>query len=475
MDLTPDQIAKLTNLGITVPPTSNTPTTPNVAPSPAPEAPPELASVRADRCVRPSPETLSNPTQTDINNSIPDQNTTTNAQSLGNSDNSPSISTPKEPLLTTKATVIPLLSISGLTLLSLGGLILLKTKDSSLPAEVPSSVRDAGGPSISNPNSSSDISPTQVPKSIQHYLLTSQQYFTQALQSQQSSSSDTVNLLNQSLLAATDAIKSFPGDYRGFQQRGKIYLTLIDSQPQIIDQAIADLSTAYTLNPSSAETTRDLASLYARKGDANNTIGFLARTVAIEPTKAQNFYDLAKLQQQAGQIADAVQTLTQLSTIISDPTQQAQIDSEKKSLESLLAQSNTCTGGPACPPSPSISKPALPSPSTSNPTINLQSPLIQADSGTGLIIAAPETSKNISVANQTDSNALSGSATLVAGTPSTTIQNTNINSTSQVYLTLTKGGKNQTLKVLSKSAGSFVAGFDTPLNETVEFKYWIIN
>jgi hypothetical protein len=169
--------------------------------------------------------------------------------------------------------VFPLLSISGLTLLSFGGLVLLKSK-----GQTTTSISSINNVSSSNVS----VTPTQVPKSIQHYLLTSQQYFSQAVSQQSTNSSSTVDLLNNSILAATEAIKEFPDDYRGYQQRGTIYQALIDSKPDLIDQSISDFATAFKLNSSSAEVTRSLATLYAKKGDANKTILYLKQTVSLE-------------------------------------------------------------------------------------------------------------------------------------------------------------------------------------------------
>ena len=181
---------------------------------------------------------------------------------------------------TSKTNLLPLFSISGLTLLSIGGLILLKSKDSAvITPQTVSPVRspqDAGGP-------------TQVPKSIQHYLLASQQYFTQALEAQSSCMGSSggcpsiINYLNQSITAASDAIKSSPSDYRGFEQRARIYQALLDSQPQLIDASISDYQQAQKLNPNSANLTRQLASLYAKKGDLQNTLTYLSATVTLEP------------------------------------------------------------------------------------------------------------------------------------------------------------------------------------------------
>jgi tetratricopeptide (TPR) repeat protein len=359
--------------------------------------------------------------------------------------------------------VFPLLSISGLTLLSFSGIVLLKNKSSTIATT-----------NIKQPIPNADVTPTQVPKSIQHYLLTSQQLFSQALQLQQQNSptpasgQSTIDLLNQSILAATEAIKEFPQDYRGYQQRGKIYQSLIDSNPKLIDQSISDVSTAQKLNPTSSDITHTLASLYAKKGDAQNTILYLNQTVSLDPTQAQNFYDLAKIQQQAGFIADALNTYNRLVTLITDPTQKSQIETEKSALEKIIAQNPNLKNNSASPSTPTL-------PQNSDLKDSLDSPTIQAMGNGGLIVAAPEEINKIEVKNQTDSNSLSGNAILSSGQKEISISNSNISSASQVYVTATKGGKNQNLQVISKSDKSFTVGLDTAISEDVEFKWWIIN
>jgi len=378
-------------------------------------------------------------------------NQLTQLQNLG-------LTPPKLPQSAPKSNLLPLFSISGLTLLSIGGLILFKTKNSAvITPQTVSPVRNTEPAEV----------PTQVPKSIQHYLLASQQFFTQALSAQASQSADQnnselVELLNQSITAASDAIKSSPSDYRGFEQRARIYQALLDSQPQLLDASIADYQEAQKLNPSSAELTRQLASLYAKKGDLQNTLTYLSATVSLEPTKAQNFYDLAKIQQQAGLLPDALQTYNSLLPLISDISQKSQLETEKKALENIISKNNF-------PPS------SLPT-SPPQPSITTEGNLLQASTRTpGPIIAAPESSAEISLKNQTDSNSLSGTATLPSGQKQITIPNSQLKSSSQVYLTILSGGKNQSLELLSKSADSFTAGFLSPLSEDVTFKWWIVN
>jgi len=356
---------------------------------------------------------------------------------------------------------IPFLSISGFSILSLSGLILLKSNQNQ---NIELRITDHGSQITPTP------APTQVPKSIQHYLLASQTYFSQALAIQQSSAptnqqtSGLADLINQSILAATEAIKLFPGDFRGFEQRARIYQSLSDSQPQFVDAALADFSAASRLNSTSAKIARSIAALYAKKGDPQNTLRYLIATVSLEPTKAQNFYDLARLQQQTGQVDQALITYNRLLPLLTDPAQITQVSSEKSALENLLSQNKNNN------PTPLPSRIQDP-----ESTISPEGPLLEASGDSQLIIAAPQTESNIAVANQSDSNALFGNSLLPANQKQVTITNSQVSSASQIYLTATKGGKNQNLQLISKQTGSFVVGLDSPIGENVEFKYWIIN
>lgn len=363
---------------------------------------------------------------------------------------------------------LPLLAISGITIFSFSGIILLKNQNSNQSTPVA-----AANPNPAPVAAQTAATPTPATQAIQSYLLASQQYFTQALQFQKSatenSNDQVINLLNQSILAASDAVKSYPDDYRGYYQRGRIYQSLVDSKPELINQALSDFSTASKLNPESPDITRDLASLFARKGDVDSTLNFLSKTVSLEPTKAQNFYDLAKIQQQTGRIQDALSTYNRLIPLLTDPSQLAQVQAEKTTLEHIIAQNPTLK--------PSNSGLSTPTPIDPNPSISFpaQTPKLQASIGSGLIIAAPETSPKIEINNITNSNSLSGTASLPANAKDLTLENSNLTATSQVYLTILKGGKNQTLQVLSKSGTTFKVGLDTAIPEEIQFKWWIIN
>jgi len=55
------------------------------------------------------------------------------------------------------------------------------------------------------------------------------------------------------------------------------------------------------------------------------------------------------------------------------------------------------------------------------------------------------------------------------------INNNKLASNTQIYITIVKGGKNQVLRVKSKTDSSFRVGLDVPIAEDIEFKWWIID
>ena len=355
--------------------------------------------------------------------------------------------------------LIPLLSITGITLVAAGSIIYIKTN--SLP-------QSNSPPPSQNPEPSAP-SPTQVPKSIQHFLLSSQTFFSQALnlaQSEPNNSTALIEQLNNAIVAASTAIQAYPTDARGYEQRGRIYLSLVDSRPQYLAYAVSDYSTALKFNPLSSANAHTLASLYSRMGNSASTLHYLGLALTLDPTNPQNFYDLARLQQQTGQIPQALATYQRLIPLVTDSSQKQQLETETLALQKLVLQN----------PNPSL--PSTPPPPTT-PTFTtplLQAQLIPLNSPDSVIIASPEaTTKSALQSEKYDSNSLSGQSILKSGQVSQVISSTKLTPSSQVYITPTKGGKNASLEVISKSKDSFTVGLPAPISEDIEYKWWIVN
>jgi len=359
-----------------------------------------------------------------------------------------------------------LVPIVGLGLVGIGIGLSLSKKDNKTSQYVEIKQTDGSVVARTTPAETSN-------SSIQQQLLSSQQYFSSALQAQGSggSSQEVVDFLNKSIDEASRAVANFPDDFRSWQQRGKIYQSLIGSSEQLTEQdsaflkqAIADLTKSYQLNNDSVEVNRSLASLYARLGDANNTIRFLTEAIRIEPTKAQNFYDLAKIQSQTGQVAGALETYKQLIWLVSDNQQKEILEKEKTALEKILVEN---------PGLANENKVGLvPSPTGE---VERDGPVIKASTDSGVTIAAYEDRAKLEVSGITESNAMSGTARLASGQTEVEIENRNLSASSQVYVSAIKGGKNQVLRVKSKTGSLFKVGLDFAIGEDIEFKWWIIN
>lgn len=318
-------------------------------------------------------------------------------------------------------------------------------------------------------NSMARISPSAV--SIQKYLLASQQYLSQAIQSQTNGDNQNmIGFLNKSIEEANQAVINHGSDYRAFAQRGRIYLSLIsnktefnDQDRNFLNQAIADLTRAYQLETNQVDVIRDLAQLYAKSGDASKTIYYLSEAIRVEPTKAQNFYDLAKIQSQRGDLKSALETYKQLIWLITDAQQRQIIEEEKRAIESILATN------------PDIGKNDKQIP-VNNPTQTIpgDGQKIEASKLVGVRIALPGESEEMEVTGITDSNSLSGIVKLTKGETDLMVTNQNLSENSQIYVTTISGGKNQTVRVKSKTDDSFKIGLDVPTDEDIEIRWWIV-
>jgi cytochrome c-type biogenesis protein CcmH/NrfG len=361
----------------------------------------------------------------------------------------------------TKSSTLPLLAISGVSLLSVGSLIFFKNRTSP-----PLSPRLSNP--VPNPQSQSQPTPTQIPKSIHHHLLTSQSFFSEATAIQQQNPQKAISLLNQAVDQATQALTLYPTDYRGFEQRAKIYSSLNSADPQestsYLTQAIIDYQQAYQLKPDNASLTKQLATLWAKRGSVKDTLSYLNLTIQIEPTNAQNYYDLAQIQTQIGQIDQALATYQHLLPLLTDPTEKSKISQETSSLKNLLSQNQTAT----------LSVTPVPDQPTLIENLD-QTPTIQALVNTAPIIADSQESSVIEISGQSASNALSGTSLIPAGDQELVVFSTALTSSSRVYTTITKGGQNQILTIKSKSDSSFTVAIDSLATQDIEFKWWITN
>jgi len=249
-------------------------------------------------------------------------------------------------------------------------------------------------------------SPTQVPKSFDKHLLSSQDLFQKAVSLQSTNPQQAIAYFNQSIQEVSISI-SQTNSTVAYGLRGRLYASLMQSYPQFIDVAISDLLSSEK-NP---ETIRILANLYTSKGDLVSSLPYLEQ--------------------------------------VGNPN-------EINAVKNLIQQA-----------------PKTSTPPTGTP-LKIETPLLEANAESDLIIASPLDSTALTTTSTATTNSLSGQIVLQKGTSSVTLQNSNINSTAQVYITALSGGKNQPLSVLSKVQGKAELGLPDISTEDITIKWWIV-
>jgi len=91
-----------------------------------------------------------------------------------------------------------------------------------------------------------------------------------------------------------------------------------------------------------------------------------------------------------------------------------------------------------------------------------------------LVIASASATDSAQLNSDTTSNASAGTATLLAGQTNLTITNSNITPNTLIYLTPLSDTQNQVLYVSSKSAQDFTVSINQPLDQDIDFNYWLI-
>jgi len=350
--------------------------------------------------------------------------------------------------------------------------------------------KTASSQSLPVPATSPETStPKAVPHSISHYLLTSQSLFSEAIALSQETQIGTdkkaqistdnnkriAELVNEAISQATQAIAHYPNDPRGWAQRAKIYQSVEKYLENAADLAISDYKMALQLDRQNPEYPQKLSQLYRKRNDLSSAVAYLKIAAEAAPTDAQIWFDLAKLQAKAGQIQQAKKTYQRILPLLADSDQKQLIKKEIIAIDSLLAKVENKL--------PNISS-ATPTPEKNNNQIELieDAPLLQASNNQHLIIAAGESEKENSKAEISQTNALSGNAIIRAGETETKIENSQLTTYSQVYITPIGDDQNQVLRVKKKVAadvksgkpGYFTVAISRPLNHDLEFKWWII-
>jgi tetratricopeptide (TPR) repeat protein len=330
--------------------------------------------------------------------------------------------------------------------------------------------------------------PKAIPHSITHYLLTSQSLFSKAIELSRKDADNTdketrmntdtnkriVQLVNEAISQATQAIVHYPSDPRGWAQRAKIYQSVEKYLENASDLAISDYKMALQLDRQNTEYPKKLSQLYQEKEDFSSAIAYLKIAAEAAPTDAQTWFDLAQLQAKAGRIEQAYKSYQRILPLLANQEQKQVVKKEIGALEALLAKAGKDNQNLLALPSPNPDQ-------KPNKSIQLieDAPLLEADNlAQKLIIAGPAEEKGKKSGQVSATNALSGNAIIPAGQTEVKIESRQLTDDTQVYVTPIGDDQNQVLRVKSKMAakpsGYFIVAISKPLDHDLEFKWWII-
>ena len=329
--------------------------------------------------------------------------------------------------------------------------------------------------------SSGVSSPKQSLTTISDYLLTSQTFFSRAIElSQQTASSENqrsstdannqrvVELINEAISQATDAILHYPTDARGWYQRAKIYQAIEKYNEGSIQTAIRDMERAVYLEPENKEYLTTLSNLWLDQNDSKKAVFYLSQAAQANPTDAQLWFQLAKLQTKEGLLVQAYKNYQRIIPLIVDASQKKLVKKEMAAIESLLAQTEgidfAASMVPTISPSTDLYLPDAPAKLEAN---NLAQQVVIAD---------PESEERFTSKDKGEysSNSLSGNSFIAAGDTEIEINNANLDPNTQVYITAIGNTQNEVLKIKSKREKSFVVSISNPISNDLEFKWWLI-
>jgi len=281
-----------------------------------------------------------------------------------------------------------------------------------------------------------------------------------------------VELINESVTEATQAIVASPQDARGYEQRGKIYKTIASYLDEALPAALRDYQQAARLNPRQVSYFEQIADILLKMDRKEEAIEAFKKCVYVNPTDPQSWYKLAKLEADLGMLWQAKESYGRILPLLANEAQKETVKMEIQTIEKLIAQA----GGQSNMPVPSKAeegKQEIVFPS--------EPPKMEAKITAGVVIAEPNSAPLESEEGEIASNALSGKAVLAAGEEEIKIENGNLATGSQVYLAAEDDLDNEVLRVKSKSVGGddesgwFVVSISKPLQKPVSFRWWIIN
>ncbi|HUS60370.1 MAG TPA: tetratricopeptide repeat protein [Nevskiaceae bacterium] len=319
-------------------------------------------------------------------------------------------------------------------------------------------------------------------RSISYYITTSQEFLNKA----RNLATDTnqtpeekqkiITTINQALDLGNQAIAFYANDDRGFSQRANIYQALIPFLPESANFAIQDLKEAIKLNQQNPEYHSRLANLYLNGGNFENAALSFYNAHMLAPTEVQTLYNLADALEKSGQLKKANHFFEKLIGLLPSDDQNLQtIQNRQQQLETVLVQANLEY---LTEPGASDFAPQGGANPTTDKIIGTQElPLEQAALASQVIIAGPEEAANVGQQTTTLAiNAKTGTGVIPAGQTEVTIKNNHVANDKQIVLVATSDTKNKVLFLKAKKEDTwFKAGIDKPINNNLEFKWWIID
>ena len=313
-----------------------------------------------------------------------------------------------------------------------------------------------------NQLASTTLLPNQL---VSQYLLSSQALLSQAIESSlqnkdSSKNEQVVKLINEAITQATQATIAAPQDARGYAQRGKIYKTIekyLDNAPEA---ALKDYLHATRLDPYQLSYYEQIGVLYLKLDKSQQALENWQKAAYLNPTEAKVWHQLAKIQTSLGYLTQAKTNYQRILSLVLDGEQKEEIEKEITALNNLLSQTNQA--------------PSSKNKGQEDLILPNQPPQLEAKITAQVILADPQ-EKSESQDSALESNALSGTASLGPNEQVTEIQNTNINTNSEIYLAELNNPNNQILRVASKQEGSFKVEVPKSSEQEITFRYWIIN
>jgi len=321
---------------------------------------------------------------------------------------------------------------------------------------------------------------TEQERSLSYYITTSQEFLNQARSLANNDPDQTpeekqaiMEKVELALNVVNQGIKVYPADDRVYAQRASIYQSLIPFVPEALKYGLADLIQATQINSKNPDYYRRLANFYRQAGDFENAASHFFNAYRLSPTDNQTLFDLANSLEKAGQIDKAIRYYDKLIVLLPPDDQNLEaLKKQKANLETLLVNSHL----------EQLSEPGMemvPQKPVNNPQPIMgteELPLEQAALASQVIIASPEEKQTSTSVGQTQVNAKTGTGALPAGKTEVIIQNKNVTNDKQIIIVPTSDTQNKVLYLLAKKANEwFKVAVDKPIDQKIEFNWWIID